>query len=184
MNERFIYSDNIFTNGKGEYFTEQYLKNNFWEEDINGRYIAPYGKNEICTKINKWDKKLEGVNIRCNYSQLFRDDDSLLLCNDIVKVDPYLFDNIENGELYEYYNKDGDEITREEYEELENEGDAEIEEQMCDIYQYFLINEGLANNLIEHTDNIVFYSDKLNLYVLGVTHFGTMWDGVATDWRW
>lgn len=184
MNERFIYSDDIFTNGKGNYFTEQYLKNNFWKEGENGNYIAPYGENEICTKIEKWKEDLKGKTIRCNYSQLFRDDDIILLCNDIIKVDPYLFDNIENGKLYNYYDKDGNEITKEEYEELEDEGDNEIEEQMCNIYQYFLINESLANNLINHTDNIIFYSNKLNLYVLGVTHFGTLWDGVAGNWRW
>ena len=78
--------------------------------------------------------------------------------------------------------KDGNEITRDEYEELGWENGAE--EQMRDVYQYYLINESLAHMLINHTDNLVFYSDKLDLYVLGVTHFGTGWSCVAEDFRW
>lgn len=180
MDIKFVYWDDIYTNGKGKYCTEQYLINNFFKRNDEGAYVSGYGGTY--TKVNDTWNELQGKTVRCNYSQLFHDNDSLLLCNDIVKVDEFLFDNIEGGELYDYYDKDGNEITREEYEELGWENGAT--EQMCDIYQYYLINESLANMLKEHTDNIVFYSDKLNLYVLGVTHFGTAWSGVAEDFRW
>lgn len=182
MDNKFVYWDDIYTNGKGQYCTEQYLINNFYKRNDDGAYVSTYNDKDTYIKVNDTWNELKGKTVRCNYAQLFNDNDSLLLCNDIVEVDEYLFDNIEGGELYDYYDKDGNEITREEYDELGWENDAV--EQMRDIYQYYLINESLADMLKEHTDNIVFYSDKLNLYVLGVTHFGTGWSCVAEDFRW
>ena len=78
--------------------------------------------------------------------------DSLLLCNNIVNVEEYLFDNIVAGEL---------------------EDDTEI-------YQYYLFDCSSYDleRIQEDTDLLVFYSEKLELYVLGVTHFGTSWDYV------
>lgn len=180
MDIKFVYWDDIYTNGKGNYCTEQYLINNFYERNDEGAYVSEHGGTY--TKVENAYEELKGKTVRCNYAQLFHDNDSLLLCNDIPKVDELLWDNIEGGELYDYYDKDGNEITREEYEELGWENDAQ--EQMREIYQYYLINESLAHMLINHTDNLVFYSDKLDLYVLGVTHFGTAWSGVAEDFRW
>ena len=182
MDIKFVYWDDIYTNGKGRYCTEQYLINNFYKQNDEGVYISRYDDKDTFTKVNDTWNELQGKTIRCNYAQLFHDNDSLLLCNDIPKVDELLWDNVEGGELYNYYDEDGNEITKEEYDELGWESGAN--EQMRDIYQYYLINESLADMLKEHTDNIVFYSDKLNLYVLGVTHFGTGWSCVAEDFRW
>lgn len=50
-----------------------------------------------------------------------------------------------------------------------------------DIYQYYIINEYGYEFLEEHTDEIVFYNEKLDMYIWGVTHFGTSWDYVLTD---
>ena len=175
MDIKFVYWDDIYTNGKGRYCTEQYLINNFYKRNDN-EHGGTY------TKVENTYEELQGKTVRCNYAQLFHDNDSLLLCNEIVNVDECLFDNIEDGELYDYYDKDGNEITREEYDELGWENDAT--EQMRDIYQYYLINNSLADMLGRHTDSIIFYSDKLDLYVLGVTHFGTAWSHVAEDFRW
>lgn len=81
--------------------------------------------------------------------------DSLLLCNNITKVDEYLFDNIISGSI------DDD----------------------CEIYQFFLFDcsDYDLDRIKNDTDLLVFYSEKLELYVLGVTHFGTSWDYVGCD---
>lgn len=50
-----------------------------------------------------------------------------------------------------------------------------------EIFQYFIIDENGADILQEYTDEIVFYNDRLNMYVWGVTHWGTAWDYVLTD---
>lgn len=63
---------------------------------------------------------------------------------------------------------------RENIEALE---DAHYEE----IFQYFIISENGAEILKNCTNEIVFYNEELNMYVWGVTHWGTSWDYVLTD---
>lgn len=109
-----------------------------------------------------WDEKdlndYEKESKRLSYKNLFYDDENLLLCNNITDADPYLWDNLENGDYYD------------------DENDYYI-----DIYQYYLIDYSTAERLKEFTDEIIFYSDLLDLYVLGVSHFGTSWAYILTD---
>lgn len=50
-----------------------------------------------------------------------------------------------------------------------------------DVYQYYIITYNGAKFLEDHTDEIVYYNDQLDMYVWGITHFGTSWDYVLTD---
>ena len=50
-----------------------------------------------------------------------------------------------------------------------------------EIYQYYIITAGGARFLEEHTDEIVYYNEDLDMYLWGITHFGTSWDYVLTD---
>lgn len=59
------------------------------------------------------------------------------------------------------------------YEELEQESGFN-EDDSLEIYQYYIINDDLAERLKE-IDEVIFYHNKLDIYVLGVTHFGTSW---------
>lgn len=90
----------------------------------------------------------------------------ILLCNDIVNVDPDIWCNIVCGDLWT------------------TDDDTEDEGEMCDVYQYYLchLNEYDIERLHEYGDPLIIaYSEKLDLYVLMVTHFGTLWDYVTTD---
>lgn len=49
------------------------------------------------------------------------------------------------------------------------------------IFQDYIISEYGYKFLEEHTDEMVFYNEKLDIYVWAVTHFGTSWDYVLTD---
>lgn len=64
--------------------------------------------------------------------------------------------------------------------ELVNGFDVE-EEVFYDIYQYFIITYRGANVLRMYTDEIVYYHEELDMYVWGVTHYGTAWEYVLTD---
>ena len=68
------------------------------------------------------------------------------------------------------------------YWEIESgcEYDEETEE-YTEIFQYFIISDNGANILKEWTNEIVFYNEELDMYVWGVTHWGTSWDYVLTD---
>ena len=56
-------------------------------------------------------------------------------------------------------------------------GEYEYEE----IYQYYIISESGYEILSRLTDEIVYYNDALDVYLWGITHFGTSWDYVLTD---
>lgn len=68
-----------------------------------------------------------------------------------------------------------DEETTRQIEELENEQDEQPE-----IFQYYIISDAGARTL-EEINEIVFYNEVLDMYVWGVTHWGTSWDYVLTS---
>ena len=51
-----------------------------------------------------------------------------------------------------------------------------------EIFQYYIISDSGAS-ILEYwcPDEIVFYCDELDMYLWGVTHFGTAWSYVLTD---
>lgn len=65
---------------------------------------------------------------------------------------------------------------RDRIEELEEEQDEQPE-----IFQYFIISDQGAEILRYWTDEVIYYNSDLDLYVWGVTHWGTSWDYVLTD---
>lgn len=50
-----------------------------------------------------------------------------------------------------------------------------------EVYQYYIVGDYGARILNEYTDELVFYNEELDMYLWGVTHFGTSWDYVLTD---
>lgn len=105
-------------------------------------------------ELNEYEKEHNLL----SYSHLIYDDESLILCNEFPKV------RFENMELYSgnesLYDEESDTFT--------------------DIYQYYLINEITAERLSK-INEIIYYDNELDLYILGVTHFGTAWSYVLTD---
>lgn len=70
----------------------------------------------------------------------------------------------------------------EEIEELQDRID-ELEEQQDrtdDIYQYYIVSDNGAR-ILKEINEIVFYNEELDMYVWGVTHFGTSWSYVLTN---
>jgi len=65
---------------------------------------------------------------------------------------------------------------QEQIDELEREQDEQPE-----IYQYFIISDNGAEILKDYTNEIVYYIPSLDIYIWGVTHWGTSWDYVLTD---
>jgi polyhydroxyalkanoate synthesis regulator phasin len=60
--------------------------------------------------------------------------------------------------------------------ELQEEQDDEPE-----IFQYYIISDEGADILKRETNEIIYYNEELDMYVWGVTHWGTSWDYVLTD---
>ncbi len=64
---------------------------------------------------------------------------------------------------------------KEQIEELEEEQDS-----MDEIFQYYIVSDNGAE-ILKEINEIVFYNEELDMYVWGVTHWGTSWDYVLTD---
>lgn len=62
-----------------------------------------------------------------------------------------------------------------EIEELENEQDNDPE-----VFQWFIVDDWGAR-LLQDIDEIVYYNETLDMYLWGVTHYGTSWDYVLTN---
>lgn len=60
-------------------------------------------------------------------------------------------------------------------------GDYGDEDEYIEVYQYYIISWSGYKFLSEYTDEIVYYNERLDMYVWGITHFGTSWDYVLTD---
>lgn len=61
--------------------------------------------------------------------------------------------------------------------------DLEAEQNPPEIYQFFIVDDAGAEIIQEWTDDPLFYCEALDLYIWGVTHWGTSWDYVLTDIR-
>ena len=117
-------------------------------------------------------------NGRVDYGTLAKSFDAVL-CNNITG----LFYSSINNEYVEPEKVNGyidnseqiDEL-QEQIDELEREQDDEP-----DIYQYYIISDAGAELLKDCTDEIVYYIDYLDIYIWGVTHYGTAWSYVLTD---
>ena len=124
-----------------------------------------YVKNE---DLNEYEKEHNKISFKRLINKLFSD---MILCNDITKI---FYSDI-NGIYIEPELKIGENY------------DVESGEYI-DIYQYFIVD--FSNWTYEFMKKykedlgkefILYYIDELDLYILGVTHFGTGWDYVLTD---
>ena len=104
------------------------------------------------TKINVLGKK--GY---LDYQTLSTKVGDMVLNNDIMKLTGY-----ENWELVhgDYEDEDGE---------------------YYEIYQYYIVSDFGYNILERYTDEIVYYNEKLDMYVWGITHYGTAWSHVLTN---
>lgn len=65
--------------------------------------------------------------------------------------------------------------------ELENGLEEDDEGDYYEVYQYYIIGDSGARFLKDYTDEIVYYHEELDMFLWGITHFGTSWDYVLTD---
>lgn len=66
---------------------------------------------------------------------------------------------------------------QEKVDELEEEQENSLDEE-C--FQYYIVSDNGAE-ILKECNEIVYYNEELDMYVWGVTHWGTSWDYVLTD---
>lgn len=67
---------------------------------------------------------------------------------------------------------------QEQIEELDEEQGRSYNQE---IFQYYIVSDQGAEMIKQYTDDPLFYNETLDMYVWGITHFGTMWNYVLTD---
>lgn len=115
-------------------------------------------------RIRVIDKSVLGIRVSdyglengyLDYRTLARLIDDCILNNNLIEETHFIGWELVNGDDY---------------------GEHEYEE----IYQYYIISEYGYEFLSRYTDEIVYYNDALDVYLWGITHFGTSWDYVLTD---
>lgn len=67
---------------------------------------------------------------------------------------------------------------QEQIEELEEEQEKSYNQE---IFQYYIVSNQGAEMIEQYTNDPLFYNETLDMYVWGITHFGTSWSYVLTD---
>ena len=55
------------------------------------------------------------------------------------------------------------------------------DEEEREIFQWFIVSYAGAQMIQDYTDEILYYHEELDIYLWGVTHWGTSWDYVLMD---
>lgn len=110
---------------------------------------------------------------KVSYSELARRIGDCVMSNQIMSElsGEYEFELFNGEDMSCHVHENKDECAKD---------DSECEYESVEIYQTYIITQGGAEYLQRNTNEIVYYNDKLDIYLWGITHFGTSWDGVFT----
>ena len=104
-----------------------------------------------------------------------------VLNNDIMGQTDGILGYWEPVEDYcEYTDEDGNYYTEEEYWE-DTEDRIYQSDPTEEVYQWYIVSDEGANLIREYQVGYLYYNETLDMYLWGVTHFGTSWDYVLTD---
>ena len=67
---------------------------------------------------------------------------------------------------------------QEQIEELDEEQGRSYNQE---IFQYYIVSDQGAEMIKQYTEDPLFYNEILDMYVWGITHYGTSWSYVLTD---
>lgn len=66
--------------------------------------------------------------------------------------------------------------------ELVNDSDYDEEnDTYTEVFQWFIVSDIGAQMIQDYTDEILYYHEELDIYLWGVTHWGTSWEYVLMD---
>lgn len=96
----------------------------------------------------------------------------LILNNTLMTLEDFYWELVAGQDTYAY-DEDGN--------ECDLCSDECCDAAALDVYQTYIISEYGYKFLRDHTDEIVYYCEELDIYLWGITHYGTSWDYVLTS---
>lgn len=115
-------------------------------------------------ELNEEEKKYKSASFLRVWKETIRDS---ILCNDIIK-------EMEARDIYDVVRIDN----------YEEDDDGYVDE-----FQYFIVEfdnwfgetEEEKKQIVDKLGCTLYYIKSLDVYVIGITHYGTSWDYVSTD---
>lgn len=151
-------------------FMAQTSEIGYWEPECGGEYYEDtkgnrYSEEERDEFIEELEERLAEIEEQI--------DDMEDRITELEEVDAT------ETQLYVALSKDldGTEKTRE---EIEEDIDALQDCMYEEVFQWFIIDDNGAR-ICKEANEVVYYNATLDLYLWGVTHYGTSWDYVLTN---
>jgi len=154
----------------------------FYGNEISA-YGRKYGRVDYATLSKAFDAVLNNEIMKATWG----------VCGEWEQESGFIDNSDEIEELEEQIEALEDLITVESTADQDDETTAKIEklrarkedleyeqDEPAEIFQYYIVSDNGAS-ILEEYNEIVFYNETLDMYVWGVTHFGTSWDYVLTD---
>lgn len=149
-----------------------------------GHEVSKYGQEngfvDYRTLAQAFDCVLNNTIISCDCGY-FEQESGFVDNSDEIETLTEEREELESLITEEISDKQLDEITAKideingQIENLEQE-----QEEQPEIFQYYIVSDNGAE-ILKECNEIVFYNDALDMYLWGVTHYGTSWDYVLTD---
>lgn len=98
------------------------------------------------------------------------------------EIDELLGEAKELEDSIDLENEEETEATQEQLDSIYARVDElnEEQERTEEIFQYYIVDDNGAE-ILQECNEIVFYNETLDMYVWGVTHYGTSWSYVLTN---
>lgn len=159
---------------------------NIYGEYFYGNKISEYGlKNgylDYATLAKAFDAVLNNDIMNKTYDIGYWDQESGFIDNsDAIEELQDQIEELEDQITDDTTPEHDEEITakieelQDQIEELENEQD-----ELPEVFQWYIVSDKGAR-ILEEINEIVYYNEALDMYIWGVTHWGTSWDYVITD---
>ena len=165
----------------GEYFygnkiSEYGLKNGYVDYGTLAKAFDAVLNNDIIQKtyeIGYWEQESGFIDNTEKIEELQEKIDSIQYeIGDLLDAD----ESFEDTKLHKTMIAQMEELQNKIY-ELDEEAENSYNQE---IYQYYIVSSQGAE-ILKEINEIVFYNYELDMYIWGVTHYGTSWSYVLTD---
>lgn len=173
----------------GEYFygnkiSEYGLKNGYVDYGTLAKAFDAVLNNEIMENtydIGYWEMESGTIDNSDEIEELENDIEELQEILSQKEEEQIDAEEAENDELFDKLFDECNQLENEIAELEEKKNDLESEQDnMPEVFQWYIVSDQGAE-ILKECNEVVYYNSVLDMYLWGVTHYGTAWAYVLTD---